>query len=245
MRILSRPSLNFTARRGVVRPDMVVVHYTGMESTEGALARLTDSAAEVSAHWVVAEDGTVFALVDEEMRAWHAGRSGWGDVSDVNSHSIGIEIVNPGHGRYYRPFPEPQIATVERLLVDALTRWRIRPERVVGHACIAPGRKIDPGEKFDWARLARRGLSVWCDPVPTPGPSCDAADPARFRAAARTFGYPVDKEGGWDAALLDLWQVFVMRFRPGETGMDPHCAGVRHLEDLAARWPCATPGIHN
>lgn len=156
-----RPSPNFTVRRGVSGPDMVVLHYTGMESAAAAAARLCDPEAEVSAHYLIGEDGTTLQLVAEEMRAWHAGLASWGAVSDVNSHSIGIELANPGHMLGYPPFPEPQMAALERLLGEILGRWAIRPERVLGHACIAPGRKIDPGEKFDWCRLARQGLAVW------------------------------------------------------------------------------------
>lgn len=235
MEIVPHASPNFTARRGGARPDMIVLHYTGMERECAALARLSDPVAEVSAHWLVGADGTAFALVDEAMRAWHAGAAGWGGVRDVNSHSIGIEIANPGHHLGYPPFPEPQMEAVEALVRAAMRRWSIPPERVVGHACVAPGRKIDPGEKFDWRRLARRGLAVWLDP----GPSGGAADAARFRAAARAFGYPVPDGEGWDDALTALWQSFAMRFRPGETGQPPHGAGIADLERLAARWPVA------
>ena len=233
--IAERPSPNAGPRRGGVQADMVVLHYTGMESAGAALARLSDPAAEVSAHYLVDTDGAVTRLVAEELRAWHAGVSGWGGVEDVNSRSIGIEIVNPGHDLGYPPFPEPQMAAVEALLAGILARHAIAPERVVGHACIAPGRKTDPGEKFDWRRLARRGLAVWLDPDRRdPGP----ADAARFQRAARRFGYPAPETGRWCAESLDLWRAFAMRFLPAHAGEPPRADGVALLERLADRWPC-------
>ncbi|MEO0622287.1 MAG: N-acetylmuramoyl-L-alanine amidase [Pseudomonadota bacterium] len=141
---------------------MVVLHYTAMETAEAALARLCDPVAEVSAHYVIAEDGRLWRLVDEAERAWHAGVSSWGAVRDVNSHSIGIELANTG----VHPFPEPQMAALAWLLAGVIGRWEIRPERVVGHACVAPGRKVDPGARFDWRRLARQGATVWLDAAP-------------------------------------------------------------------------------
>jgi len=215
---------------------MVVLHYTGMATAGAALARLCDPAAEVSAHYLIGQDGRVLRLVAEEMRAWHAGVSRWGAVTDVNSHAIGIELVNPGHELDYPPFPEPQMAALEELLAGLLARHAIRPERVVGHACVAPGRKADPGEKFDWRRLAFQGLAVWLDPEPgatAPG------DAARFRAAAGRFGFDVAATGGWDAEALAAWRAFAMRFLPAQAGAAPSAAGVAHLERLAAKWPCA------
>jgi N-acetylmuramoyl-L-alanine amidase len=213
---------------------MVVLHYTGMDTGRAAAARMCDPETAVSAHYLVARDGEVLAMVPEELRAWHAGVSAWGGIPDVNSRSIGIEIENPGHALGYPPFPEPQIAALEMLLAGILSRWPIPPERVVGHACVAPGRKIDPGEKLDWRRLARRGLAVWLD-----GPTAvDApADAHRFRAAARAFGYPVDMAEGWTGPLQAVWRSFAMRFRPQDARRAPHGAGLAHLEAMAARWP--------
>jgi N-acetylmuramoyl-L-alanine amidase len=231
-----RRSPNWGVRRAGARPDMVVLHYTAMAGAAAAGDRLCDPGSEVSAHYLVAADGAVLALVPEELRAWHAGASAWGGVKDVNSRSIGIELDNPGHHLGYPPFPEPQMTALESLLRDIVTRWSIPPERVVGHACVAPGRKIDPGEKLDWRRLARRGLAAWLDaPAAGQGP----ADAARFRAAAREFGYPVDDGEGWTDALRAVWQSFAMRFRPHEARAGPNAGGVRHLEGLAARWPAS------
>ena len=236
LHLTKHSSSNCGERRGGARPDMVVLHYTGMDTARAAAERLCDPGAEVSAHYLIARDGEVLALVPERLRAWHAGVSAWGGVTDVNSRSIGIELDNPGHELGYPPFPEPQIAALEALLTDVLARWSIPPERVLGHACVAPGRKIDPGEKLDWRRLARRGLAVWLDgPAAGDGP----ADAARFRAAARAFGYAVDAGHGWTDALHAVWRSFAMRFQPQDVGRTPHGAGLEHLEALAARWPVA------
>lgn len=234
-RINERPSPNFGPRRDGAAPDMVVLHYTGMADAAGALERLAAPGSGVSAHYVVDLDGGVTRMVPEDLRAWHAGVARWGKVEDVNSRSIGIELVNPGHELGYPPFPEPQMAALEALLADILGRHPIPAERVVGHACVAPGRKRDPGEKLDWRRLARGGLAVWLDPAP----SADTApDAARFQAAARRFGYAAPASGDWCAPTLAVWQAFLGRFWPARAGDGPFAAGVAHLERLAGRWPC-------
>lgn len=193
----------------------MVLHYTGMASAEAALARLCDPAAEVSAHWLIAEDGRVWRLVDEAMRAWHAGAGAWGEVEDVNSRSIGVELANTGPLEGFPPFPEPQMAALERLLAGLAGRWGIPPARVIGHSDMAPGRKTDPGPKFDWRRLARAGLSVWPEPEAEAGagPGTGAADWPAFRAAAGRAGYRAPG-GDWEAALA----AFRLRFRPWASG---------------------------
>lgn len=193
------PSPNHSERRGGARPDLIVIHYTAMASCAEARARLCDAAAEVSAHWLVSEGGVAEALVDESRRAWHAGAGQWGAVTDVNSRSIGIELANDGSA----PFPEPQMAALETLLAGIMGRWGIAPHRVIGHSDMAPDRKVDPGPRFDWRRLAQGGLSVW----PEPG----EAAPAAFVPAARAFGYAVADE----ALLL---RAFRLRFRPWAQG---------------------------
>ncbi len=240
-RIEDHSSPNFGPRRGGAVPDLVVLHYTGMDTAEAAIARLADPASEVSAHYLVDLDGRVVRMVAEEMRAWHAGSASWGGEADVNSRSIGIEIVNPGRELGGPPFPEPQIAALEALLADILARHAIAPERVVGHACVAPGRKGDPGEKFDWRRLARRGVSVWLDPEPAEAGPAEAtvAEAARFQSAARCFGYGAPGNGEWCEQTRAVWRAFLMRFLPFGPDAPPNRAGVAHLERLAARWPCA------
>ena len=217
--MIFRPSPNFDVRALPV--SMVVLHYTGMPDVASALDRLTDPVAKVSAHYVVAEDGVVVALVDEAKRAWHAGKSWWRGVTDVNSASVGIEIVNPGHEFGYRPFPEAQMAAVEALVGGIVARYRVAPGNVVGHSDIAPVRKDDPGELFDWPRLARAGLA---DRIPT---TVDAALPdpqwtdAGFLAALARYGYDV-------ADPVAATIAFQRHFRPGDIGgrIDPETRGV-------------------
>ena len=179
LQVIDRLSPNFDARTRAI--DLVVLHYTGMQNGEIALARLTDPApvagkypgpwqdaniapdtplARVSAHYVVGEDGAVYRVVPEESRAWHAGKSSWEGEADVNQRSIGIEIVNGGHDFGLPDFPDAQIDAVIALVHDILERRKLEASRVVGHSDVAPGRKHDPGEKFPWTRLAKAGVAV-------------------------------------------------------------------------------------
>ncbi len=189
-------SPNHGDRRGQ-RPELVVLHYTGMADGASARARLCDPAAEVSAHWLIHENGQTEALVPEDRRAWHAGAGAWQGRDDVNSRSIGIELVNPGN----EPFPEPQMAALERLLAQIMARWGIGPAGVIGHSDMAPGRKIDPGPRFDWARLALQGLAVW--------PASSPVAEAPLAESLTRIGYP-------DAP--ERLAAFRLRFRPWATG---------------------------
>jgi N-acetylmuramoyl-L-alanine amidase len=157
--ILERPSPNFDRRLGPI--DILVLHYTGMQSAEAAIERLTDPLSKVSCHWLIDEDGTVYRLVAEADRAWHAGKSFWAGERDINSRSIGIELVNPGHDWGYRPFPPAQMTALAELATGILERHAIPAARVLGHSDVAPARKQDPGELFDWAWLAARGIGLW------------------------------------------------------------------------------------
>jgi N-acetylmuramoyl-L-alanine amidase len=177
--IRERPSPNHGPRRAPI--DMLILHYTGMATAQAALDRLCDASSEVSAHYLIAEDGTIWRLVPEDRRAWHAGRAFWAGVTDINSRSVGIELANPGHGPDYRPFPDTQMTALEWLCRDILTRFPIPSHLVLAHSDVAPGRKQDPGELFDWERLAAAGVGLWPDDTPT-----QAGD---FAADMRRYGY--------------------------------------------------------
>ncbi len=195
-----------------------------MRSARAACDTLCNPKTEVSAHYLIAEDGEVISLVDEAMRAWHAGAGRWGAVTDVNSRSIGIELANPGDC----PFAAAQMDALEVLLRGITQRWAIRPERVIGHADMAPGRKIDPGLRFDWLRLARSGLSIWPSSV-AGAPSSD------FDALARRFGYTAEVDD--DTRLA----AFRLRFRPRVTGpVDDTDRAM--IADLAQRFPVDAQG---
>jgi len=202
MTIIDTPSPNWDERSLPV--SMLVLHYTGMQDADSAIARLRDPAAKVSCHYLVAEDGTILRMVDEAKRAWHAGRSHWRAIDDVNSASIGIEIVNPGHDWGYRPFPAEQIEALIPLVADIKERHGITRGDVVGHSDIAPARKRDPGELFPWHSLARLRLAL-------PRPTRNLMDPhwteAGFCLALERFGYDV-------ADRMAAIMAFQRRFRP-------------------------------
>ena len=220
--LIDRPSPNHNGRPeqdGEPRsPDLLVLHYTGMQTGEAALERLCDPAAKVSAHYLIEEDGRVFRLVPDHRRAWHAGVAAWAGETDVNGLSLGIELVNPGHEFGYRPFPEAQMAALIELLHVLKTKYRIDPVRVIGHSDAAPLRKTDPGELFDWPRLAAEGLAR---PVPTPQNVVLDASAARERLAKLGYGFLDEASGAVIAA-------FQRRFRPAEvTGrLDAETAGL-------------------
>jgi len=159
-------SPNFNDRLPGIPIDMLVIHYTGMETCEHAKTRLCDPEAQVSCHYLIEQDGTVHRLVDEDKRAWHAGVAWWRGAVDVNAHSIGIELVNPGHEFGYQDFPEPQMIALTNLARSILSRHPIVARNVVGHSDVAPRRKQDPGERFDWHRLADVGVGVWAEKAP-------------------------------------------------------------------------------
>ena len=198
---------------GPPRIDMIVLHYTGMQTGAAALDRLCDPGARVSSHYLVDEDGTVWRLVPEERRAWHAGVSYWLGETGLNAVSIGIEIVNPGHEWGYRAFPEAQMQAVEALCRDIVARRRIPAHRIVGHADIAPTRKVDPGELFDWPRLARAGIGLWPEPEAElrqrRGRGVGIVERARAFANLARIGYEVVP--GNEAPPLTAFQ---RRYRP-------------------------------
>ena len=204
------------------RPDgtpieILLIHYTGMQSGQEAIDRLRDPAARVSSHYVVNEDGTVVRLVDERKRAWHAGISYWRGHSGLNDRSIGIEIVNPGHEWGYRDFPVLQLAAVCDLCLSILSRHPIPPRNVIAHSDVAPDRKQDPGERFDWEGFAQNGVGLWPRGVPdygTAGAVRDAASLRPVRGALAEIGYQVAPEGPLDPALSTVLRAFQRHWRP-------------------------------
>jgi len=225
VQVIDRPSPNFDARNGVPI-DILLMHYTGMQSAEAAMGRLTDPEAKVSAHYTVDEDGTIYAHVEESERAWHAGQSSWAGETDINARSIGIEIVNPGHEFGYRDFPGEQIAAVITLARDIFTRHPlIVPRRVLGHSDVAPARKQDPGERFPWAHLAAQGVGLW--PVDARRPhrpilkeGAQGAAVATLQKKLAAFGYGVPQSGIYDSATALVVTAFQRHFRPeAVTGM--------------------------
>lgn len=214
------PSPNHDERVDGRAPDLLLLHYTGMQSTLAAIARLRDeNAPRVSSHYLIDEEGTVLQLVPEVRRAWHAGVSYWAGESDINSCSIGVEIANPGHDFGYADFPPHQIATVIALCKDILARHNIPAARVLAHSDVAPGRKQDPGEKFPWQDLHRAGIGHWVPPAPlTEGTALsddNSGGPIRaFQEQLAAYGYGLNANGPYDAATRDVAAAFQRHFRP-------------------------------
>ncbi len=242
IRIVDTPSPNHGPRRPAVGDrvivDMLVLHYTGMRTAEDALARLTESDGSVSAHWVIDEDGTVYRLVEEERRAWHAGRAYWAGEVDINSRSIGVEIVNPGHEFGYRPFPEAQMVAVQELCLEIVDRWSIPTHRVLGHSDVAPDRKEDPGELFPWARLAEAGVGLWPDPAGLP-PAAPALSLAETRSLLRRVGYEVgyNDDQPMDAQTRSALTAFQRHWQPDTLTSARDPATTHRLAQIAKAIP--------
>lgn len=260
MKFVDRPSPNFDARAASI--DLVVLHYTGMQDVETALRRLTDPApvaghykgpwqapdvdpvtllGGASAHYVVGEDGTVFRVVDEMDRAWHAGAGAWEGREDVNSRAVGIEIVNGGHDFGLPPFPDTQIEAVIALVRSILDRWELASHRVVGHSDIAPGRKNDPGEKFPWRTLADAGVSIWPDVKADDRVHCKPGDRGdrvhALHASLAEFGYAVPDSDDPAGALFDpateaAVRAFQRRFTPERIDGVVRASTMEALDDL-------------
>jgi N-acetylmuramoyl-L-alanine amidase len=208
VRIVDQPSPNHDARAGAI--DMLILHYTGMPDRAAALARLTDPAAKVSAHYLIGEDGTVIRLVPEARRAWHAGVSHWRGRTDVNSASIGIEMVNPGHEFGYRDFPAAQMTALVELAADIIRRHGIPARHVLGHSDVAIGRKQDPGERFNWQWLAGHGIGLWPDLANAPEPG----DIAALQRDLASFGYRCPMTSELDEETRAVVRAFQLHFRP-------------------------------
>lgn len=213
------PSPNFDERKDGP-PDMILLHYTGMQTGEAALERLTTAPSKVSSHYVVFEDGRIVQCVPEDLRAWHAGVSSWNGETDINSRSIGIEIVNPGHEFGYTNFPLRQIAAVISLCKSIITRrGPFSADRILGHSDVAPSRKQDPGEKFPWELLSESGIGHWVRAAPltldgiTIQPGEHGEGVARLQRALRTYGYAIEETGHYDEATRDVVTAFQRHFR--------------------------------
>lgn len=220
LQIEQHPSPNFGPRRDNARPSLIVLHYTAMQSAESACQTLCNPENEVSAHYLIGRDGKVQQLVAEDQRAWHAGAGQWAGITDVNSHSIGLELDNDG----FSPFSAPLMNALEDLLPQIMQRWDISPTGVIAHSDLAPHRKIDPGPRFDWRRLALQGLAVW----PDEQVKIAADDLSWWKDFAETFGYPIFGNFGEDVDVeRACLEAFRSRFRPWVKG--PLC-----LDDLHA-----------
>ncbi len=216
--VVSSP--NFDERKGGRRPDMILLHYTGMQSGDAALKALTTAASKVSAHYVVFEDGRIIQCVPEVRRAWHAGKSSWAGETDINSCSIGIEIVNPGHEFGYPDFPLRQTAAVISLCKSIIIRrGPINGDRILAHSDVAPARKEDPGEKFPWGLLSDSNVGHWVRAAPLdlegtslkPGDRGDAV--IRLQRTLRMYGYGITDTGSYDDATQKVVTAFQRHFR--------------------------------
>lgn len=233
--MIDHPSPNHGARRTEDRRnpiDMLVLHYTDMPRVADAVALLCDPAAQVSAHYVVGDDGRVWRLVAEERRAWHAGVSWWAGDSDINSRSIGIEISNPGHSHGYRPFPETQMLAVMALCRDIIARHAIPAHRVLAHSDVAPGRKIDPGHLFDWRGLARAGIGLFPENL-TPSVLSEAA----AAAALARIGYRTGAPDFRDQITRTALDAFRRHWEPLALGHPYDPRGAALLQQVAEFCP--------
>ncbi len=233
------PSPNHGERKGTHKPDIIILHYTGMTDAGEALQRLCNPVAEVSAHYLVFEDGRILQMVPEARRAWHAGASSWAGASDINSRSIGIEIANPGHDGGLPDFPAAQIDAVAALVKDIAARWRIPQRHILGHSDIAPGRKVDPGEKFPWTTLHRQGIGHWVEPTPIRegnvfkrgdnGPSVEA-----LQAMLALYGYGIIIDGIFGPQTEAVVAAFQSHFRQQKVDGVADISTITTLRNLLA-----------
>jgi N-acetylmuramoyl-L-alanine amidase len=240
------PSPNHGERKDGRRPDMLLLHYTGMPVDGEALQWLCNPVSNVSCHYFVFPDGRVLQLVPEGRRAWHAGAGGWGEDADVNSCSIGIEIAHPGHDGGLPPYPDAQIDAVERLCLDLVRRWRIHPDRVLAHSDTAPDRKRDPGETFPWERLHRAGVGHWVRPAPLSDGRFfargDRGTPIEaLQAMLVLYGYHLPVTGAFDEATERVVTAFQRHFRPERVDGVADASTITTLRDLIAARP--GPGV--
>jgi N-acetylmuramoyl-L-alanine amidase len=234
-----RPSPNHGERKLDAKPDMIVLHYTGMPDVEAALTKLCSAGSEVSTHYLVMDDGYIVQCVPEARRAWHAGAAVWEGESDINSCSIGIEIANPGHDHGYPDFPKRQIAAVTALCRSILTRYRIPARRVLGHSDVAPTRKQDPGEKFPWQRLHESGIGLWVKPAPIQGGAVFVLGEnnlaiTEIQLLLAKYGYDIPTSGRIDSTTRAVIAAFQRHFRPGRVDGVADSSTIATLKSLLA-----------
>lgn len=241
------PSPNFEPRRGSGGPSILLLHYTGVATAAKAIDWLSRAESKVSAHYVLDEAGFLTQMVAEDKRAWHAGLAVWEGETDINSASIGIEVQNPGHEFGYPDFPETQLRVLEALCRDIIDRHGIRPERVLAHSDVAPARKIDPGEKFPWARFAAAGIGHWVTPEAVnwadPGIARDAAGPlvADVQMLLARYGYGIEATGVFDPRTEFVVKAFQRHFRPERVDGRIDQSTITTLERLLAALPENAP----
>jgi N-acetylmuramoyl-L-alanine amidase len=239
------PSANYGDRNKGRAPDMIVLHYTGMPDAEGAIARLCSAGTDVSAHYIVLEDGRIVQTVPESKRAWHAGKAFWAGEEDINSCSIGVEIVNPGHDWGYPEFPLRQIAAVIALCRGIMLRRNVPSHRVLAHSDVAPARKQDPGEKFPWHSLANSGVGHWVQPAPiVRGETLKAGDISLdvqgMQQALARYGYRIPINGKFDGPTVEVVTAFQRHFRPERVdGVADHSTLIT-LQSLLASLPAGS-----
>ncbi len=236
------PSPNFGPRVGGRYPSILLLHYTGMPSAEAAIHWLAAPESGVSCHYVVDERGAITQMVPEAYRAWHAGLSHWRGDGDINSASIGIEIHNPGHESGYPDFPETQMAAVEALCLDIVRRHNIQPRNVLAHSDVAPRRKIDPGEKFDWPRLARAGIGHWVAPLPVSsgevlGRGSRGSAVMQLHERLHVYGYGIGVTGDFCEDTEFAVAAFQRHFRPALVDGRADCSTLETLDALLAALP--------
>lgn len=237
-----RSSPNYGERAGGRKPDMILLHYTGMPTPEGALEWLCCDESQVSSHYFVHENGDIVQLVAEQRRAWHAGKSVWHGESDINSLSIGIEIANAGHPGGLSEYPKAQIEAVIELCRDCGQRWSITPERVLGHSDVAPRRKLDPGEKFPWNDLYQGGVGHWVEPTPITGGRFfqrgDQGQPVEaLQSMLSLYGYGTEITGEFSDKMAGELEAFQRHFRPGRVDGIADFSTIDTLHRLLATLP--------
>ena len=225
---------NREARRNGRAADMLLLHYTGMASAAAACDLLCSADSGVSCHYLIDEDGAITQMVGEDERAWHAGVSSWQGETDTNSRSIGIEIQNPGHQIGYRDFPAVQMRAVVALCRDILSRHAIPARNVLAHSDVAPGRKIDPGERFDWALLFREGIGHWVPPDVAEARGLTSHELAEFQRLLRDYGYGIDVTGVDDETTRKVTDAFQRHFLPARIDGVPDTAALRTAQRLRA-----------